>query len=176
VARRGRQPLRWHSNRFAAGTLANSARVHATTLHVVAAHFADERASLKPLPAGPFQAVLRLERRVTRDGMVSVGGNLYSVPDCTRKRAVEVHTLTREVHIFEEGRQIAAHPVLEGRGQRLIAGGHRQHRPPPNSTTPRQAHPRQAPPMPLRSGDVVARRPLEIYAVVGQRLADGATT
>ena len=156
--------------------MANSARVHATTLHVVAAHFADERASLKPLPAGPFQAVLRLERRVTRDGMVSVGGNLCSVPDCTRKRAVEVHTLTREVHIFEEGRQIAAHPVLEGRGQRLIAGGHRQHRPPPNSTTPRQAHPRQAPPMPLRSGDVVARRPLEIYAVVGQRLADGATT
>ena len=145
MARRGRQPLRWHSNRFAAGTLANSARVHATTRHVVAAHFADERASLKPLPAGPFQAVLRLERRVTRDGMVSVGGNLCSVPDCTRKRAVEVHTLTREVHIFEEGRQIAAHPVLEGRGQRLIAGGHRQHRPPPNSTTPRQAIPQTGP-------------------------------
>ena len=83
----------------------------------------------------------------------------------------EVHTLTREVHIFEEGRQIAAHPVLEGRGQRRIAGGHRQYPRPSNSATPRQA-----PPMPLRSGDVVARRPLEIYAAVGQRLADGATT
>ena len=90
--------------------MANYARVHATTRRVVAAHFAEERASLQPLPAGPFQAVLRLERRVTRDGMVSVGGNLYSVPDCTRRRAVKVHTLTREVHIFEEGRQIAATP------------------------------------------------------------------
>ena len=148
-----------------------NARVHATTRRVVAAHFAEERTSLKPLPAGPFQAVLRLERRVTRDGMISVGGNLYSVPDCTRRRVVEGHTLTREVHIFEEGRQIAAHPVLEGRGQRRIAGGHRQHRPPPNSATPREA-----PPMPLRSDDVVARRPLEIYAAVGQRLAEGAPT
>src|ERR1700710_2840752 len=72
-----------------------NARVHATTRRVVAAHFAEERTNLKPLPAGPFQAVLRLERRVTRDGMISVGGNLYSVPDCTRRRAVEVHTLTR---------------------------------------------------------------------------------
>ena len=148
-----------------------NARVHATTRRVVAGHFAEERTSLKPLPAGPFQAVLRLERRVTRDGMISIGGNLYSVPDGARRRAVEVHTLTREVRIFEEGRQIAAHPVLEGRGQRRIAGGHRQHRPPPNSATPRQA-----PHMPLRSGDVVARRPLEIYAAVGQRLAEGAST
>jgi hypothetical protein len=35
--------------------------------------------------------------------MVSVGGNLYSVPDATRKRVVEVHTLADEVRIFEEG-------------------------------------------------------------------------
>ena len=28
----------------------------------------------------PFNVVLTLDRRVTREGMVSVGGNLYSVP------------------------------------------------------------------------------------------------
>jgi transposase len=93
-------------------------RVHATTRRVVAEHFAEERPQLKPLPAGPFQAVLRMERRVTRDGMVSVGGNLYSVPDTTRRRAVEVHTLAHEVRVFEEGRLVAAHPVLEGHGGR----------------------------------------------------------
>src|SRR3954468_14713549 len=65
-------------------------RVHATTGRVVAEHFAEERPSLRPLPAGPFDAVLGLERRISRDGMVSVGGNLYSVPDGTRRRAVEV--------------------------------------------------------------------------------------
>jgi transposase len=52
-------------------------RTHATTRRIVAEHFAEERPSLQRLPAGPFQAVLRLERRITRDGMISVGGNLY---------------------------------------------------------------------------------------------------
>ena len=37
------------------------------------------------IPA-PFRSVLKLERRVSHEGMVSVGGNLYSVPDATRKR------------------------------------------------------------------------------------------
>ena len=44
------------------------------------------------LPAGRFDAVLRIERRVSHEGMVSVGGNLYSVPDGTRKRVLEVET------------------------------------------------------------------------------------
>jgi hypothetical protein len=46
--------------------------------------------------------------------MVSVGSNLYSVPDATWKRVVEVHTLANEVRISEDGALIAAHPVLEG--------------------------------------------------------------
>ena len=46
-------------------------RVHATARRVVREHFAGERPSLQPLPAGPFQAVLRLERRITKDGTVS---------------------------------------------------------------------------------------------------------
>ena len=37
-------------------------RTHATTRRVVQEHFAEERSNLQPLPAGPFQAVLRLER------------------------------------------------------------------------------------------------------------------
>jgi transposase len=141
-------------------------RTHATTGRVVAGHFAEERPSLKPLPAGPFTAVLRLERRITREGMVSIGGNLYSVPDCTRKRAVEVHTLAEEIRIFEDGRLIASHPVLDGRGQRRIAEGHRRQPPPANSTTPRSR-----PPAPTRPGEVVARRSLAFYDAVGRRLA-----
>jgi hypothetical protein len=58
--------------------------------------------------------------------MVSVGGNLYSVPDATRKRIVEVHTLAKKVQIFEDGTLIATHPVLDGRRQRWIAPGHRK--------------------------------------------------
>jgi len=67
-------------------------RVHATTGRVVDAHFAEEKPVLRALPTIPYSAVLTVERRVSHEGMVSVGGNLYSVPDATRKRVVEVQT------------------------------------------------------------------------------------
>jgi transposase len=141
-------------------------RVHATTRRVVAEHFAEERHKLQPLPAGPFQAVLRLERRITGDGMVSVDGNLYSVPNTARRRVVEVHSTTNEVRILEAGQVIAVHPVLDGRGQRRIIAGHRTLPPPVNSQTPRNGTPGAA-----RSGEVVALRPLAFYDAVGKRLA-----
>jgi len=122
------------------GGVANP-RIHATTHRVVREHFAEERPSLQPLPAGPFQAVLRLERRITRDGMVSVDGNLYSVPDTTRRRPVEVHSTAGEVRILEDGRIVAVHPVMDGRGQRRIIAGHRTAPPPVNSQTPRNGPP-----------------------------------
>ncbi|MQX37788.1 IS21 family transposase [Roseospira navarrensis] len=147
-----------------------NARLHATTRRIVAEHFAEEQPSLKPLPAGPFRAVLSLERRVTRDGMVSVGGNLYSVPDCTRRRAVEVHVLADEIRILEDDTLIASHPVLDGRGLRRIADGHRTAPPPSNSQTPRDP-----PPEPIGvEGSRVPRRPLDVYAEVGRRLAEEA--
>ena len=96
-------------------------------------------------------------------GMVSVGGNLYSVPDATRKRIVEVHTLADEVRIFEDGNLIAAHPVLEGRNQRRIAPGHRR--------MARIAdHHRHSdePILIVRTGDVVPARPLDFYQAVGR--------
>jgi hypothetical protein len=95
-------------------TVANP-RVHATTRCVVNEAFTAENSHLGALPLASFRAVLELERRVSHEGMVSVGGNLYSVPDATRKRIVEVHTLANEVQIFEEGTLIAIHPVLDGR-------------------------------------------------------------
>ncbi len=144
-------------------------RTHATTRRVVAEHFAEERPTLQPLPAGPFQAVLRLERRITRDGMVSVDGNLYSVPNTTRRRPVEVHSLAHEVRILEDGQVVAVHPVLDGRGQRRIIAGHRTAPAPANSQT------RRHDPQPGRSGDVVALRPLALYDAIGKRLASGGT-
>jgi hypothetical protein len=144
-----------------------NARVHATTKRVVAEHFAEERLSLQALPAGPYQAVLRLDRRVTRDGMVSVAGNLYSVPDGTRRRIVEVHQLTDEVRILENGQLIAVHPVLEGRGQHRIAGGHRSQ---PASAT--NLIPPDEGSVLARPGERVACRPLEFYAAVAQRMAE----
>lgn len=131
-------------------------RVHATTRRIVNEAFAEERPSLTGLPAIPYSAVLTVERRVSHEGMVSVDGNYYSVPDTTRKRVVEVQNHTHEVRIFEDGDQIAAHPVLEGKNQRRIDPAHRK-APPARRPVP------PAPGVPLR--------PLAFYDAVGKRLA-----
>ncbi len=62
------------------GDVANP-RVHATTGRVVNEAFAEERATLQSLPLIPFGSVLKLERRISHEGMVSVAGNYYSVPE-----------------------------------------------------------------------------------------------
>lgn len=103
----------------------------------------------------------QLERRVSHEGFVSVGGNYYSVPDRTRKRVLEVHSLAREVRIFEEGTLLAAHSVLEGRRQSSILPGHR-------TLATRLAERRRRPPA---REQPVARRPLDFYDRVGRRLA-----
>jgi transposase len=146
-------------------TVANPRR-HATTGRIVLKHFGEEQPYLQALPSTPFNVVLTLDRRVTREGMVSVGGNLYSVPDCTRRRVVEVHALANEIRILEDDKLIAVHPVLEGRGQRRIAGDHRSAPPPANSTTLRED---PAPPAP--AGAIIAPRSLAFYDAVARRLA-----
>ena len=85
-------------------------RVHAATGRVVIKHFAKEIPSLKHLPARPVQAILGLERRITRDGIISVDGNSYSLPYSTRRHAAEVHLLADELRILEENRLVASHP------------------------------------------------------------------
>ncbi|MDE0193500.1 MAG: IS21 family transposase, partial [Gammaproteobacteria bacterium] len=137
-------------------TLANP-RTRATTGRVVDEAFAEERPHLAPLPAVPYSAPLTVERRISRDGMVSVAGNLYSVPDATRRRVVEVQNHPDQVRIFEDGALIAAHPVLEGRNRRRLDPSHRTAPPDPRDRLAQQP---------------VERRPLDFYAAVGQRLAD----
>ena len=100
--------------------------------------------------------MLTIERRVSREGMVSVGGNLYSVPDTSRKRVLDVQSHPSEVRIFEDGALIAAHPVLEGKNQRRLDPTHRKAPPPAAPGAPPQAG---VGVRPLSFYDAVARRP-----------------
>jgi len=146
-------------------TVAN-ARVHATTQRVVKEAFAEEKLTLKPLPFAPYRAVLKLERRVSHEGTVSVGGNLYSVPDTTRRRILDVHVFADEIRIFENGAVIASHLPLEGRDQTRIDPAHRKIAAPP------RCRPANGAPIVIRrAGDQVARRSLDFYQAVAQRIA-----
>jgi hypothetical protein len=97
--------------------------------------------------------------------MVCVGGNLYSVPDTTRRH---VHVLADSIRIFEDGALIACHAPLEGRGQKRLDPTHRKIAP-----LPRRRPAEGGPPLILRAGDRVARRSLDFYEAVGRRLAHG---
>ncbi len=140
-------------------TVAN-VRLHGTTQRIVADHYAEEKPSLQPLPTALFNGVIRLERRVSHEGLVSVGGNYYSVPDRARRRVLEVHSLAHEVRIFEDGELLAVHPVLEGRRQSSVLPGHRQ------------AQQRRSVRRPVIA-PIVPQRSLAFYAAVAQRLATG---
>lgn len=154
------QFLRWRNE------VANP-RCHGTTRRIVVEAFAQEQSKLQRLPGVPFNAVLSLQRRVSRDGMVCVQGNAYSVPDTTTRRVVEVHTLADEIRIYDGDRLIAAHPVLEGRGQRLVAPGHRRWPPPPSGQRRRAGTTTRLVP----TGQTVSRRDLTVYDHIGRELA-----
>jgi hypothetical protein len=98
--------------------------------------------------------------------MVSVGGNRYSVPDGTRARTVEVHTLAQEIRIFEDGTLIAVHAVLQGRRQCSVLPGHRKW----VRAGPQRQRVTSGSAL-TRAGEAVARRPLSVYDAVGKRLA-----
>ena len=144
-------------------------RRHGTTRRVVEEAFAEERPQLQPLPAHPYTTVLRMERRLSRDGMVSVEGNQYSVPDTLTRRVVEVHRLAAELHLFDRGVLVAVHPVLEGSGQRRVADGHRTWPAPGGGgRRPESQTDQAATELP---GQEVATRSLEVYEHLGKALA-----
>jgi transposase len=148
------------------GEIANR-RVHGTTRWQVHEAFAEERGVLLPLPALPFDSVLKLERRISRDGMISVDGNHYSVPDTTTHRVVDVQVTARKIMIMEAEQLVAVHPVLEGRGGRRVASGHRRYPPPGNSKTAR----REETVFLGFPGERVPCRGLEVYDTVASALA-----
>ena len=110
-----------------------------------------------------------MQRRLSRDGMVSVDGNEHSVPDTLTRRVIEVHRLVAKLRLYDRGALVAVHPVLEGQGQRRVANGHR--------TWPPLGSDRREPEtsnefIPLGTpGEHRAERSLEVYERLGRGLA-----
>jgi len=146
-------------------TVAN-VRTHGTTQRVVAEAFAAEQPELQAPPEHRFDAVLKLERRVSHDGFVAVGGNFYSVPDRTR-RIVEIQQLPDRIRILDLGNVVAEHPVLEGRKQYRIDRSHR-------TGGGAKLWTGIAAGITIgRIGDHVPLRSLAVYEAIGSQLATG---
>src|SRR5215208_937294 len=122
-----------------------------------------------PRACRPYRAKTKgkVERRVSHAGLVSIGGNCYSVPDRTR-RIVEVHQLPDIIRILDGGRLVATHPVLEGRRQYRVDPAHRQ-----GGAARALRHGDVGSVIIGRRGDHVARRSLAFYQAIGEHLAGG---
>jgi len=144
-----------------------NAREHGTTHRVIAEAFEEERSALGVLPAGVFNEVLTMERRVTRDGMVSVDGNLYSVPDGINTRQIQVERTATELRILDGLTLLAVHPLQLGKHQRQVIKGHRRK----TSIVNAQVTTASTGAFQGRTGDIIERRDLGVYEAVGATLA-----
>ncbi|MBW2122237.1 MAG: IS21 family transposase [Deltaproteobacteria bacterium] len=104
---------------------ANSRR-HGTTGLIPAEELIKERRSLRALPQGSFDRLIVEERRTSRDGFISFGGNLYSVPDTTKSRRMELRVYLEHLEIREKDQVVAIHRLCEGKGKRVLDPRHRQ--------------------------------------------------
>ncbi len=147
-----------------------NARKHGTTQRVVNEAFLEEQESLGLLPAGDFNDVLSMARRTTKDGMVSVDGNLYSVPNGTGRKPLRIERTATELRILDGQLLLAVHPLMLGKNQRHVIEGHRKANP---SVIP-IAQPVAKDTTIERAGDSVTARSLEEYDAIGASLAQEA--
>jgi transposase len=76
-----------------------------------------ERASLRPLPAEPFDACEQASPRVDAKALVTVRQNRYSVPVSLVGLRLAARISARQVVLSQGGREVARHPRLQGRYQ-----------------------------------------------------------
>ena len=102
-------------------------RIHGTTHEMPVARLKLEIAHLKPLNPDLFMPIVSFSRRVSRDGYVAYNGNEYSLPEGVGRGEVKVQVSPIQICLYQQEKLLAVHPVLSGRGERLLAPGHRRH-------------------------------------------------
>lgn len=78
-----------------------------------------ECASLRPLPEKDFACCRTVQARVDKTSRVCFETNRYSVPTVLAYRSVELRAYIDRVEVWSEGRQVAMHRRLYGRGQEV---------------------------------------------------------
>jgi len=101
-------------------------RLHGTTNETPISRIEQEAVCLKPLNMETYIPVIAIGRRISKDGYICYNGNEYSVPEGLGRAEVEVKASLKEIGLYQNDRLLAIHPVLDGRGKRYLAPGHRR--------------------------------------------------
>jgi transposase len=99
-------------------------RIHRTTRQRPVDRFEEERAHLLPLPTEPFDTDRVLYPRVSKDCVVRVDTNDYSVPWQYARQRIEVRVDERWVRILCQSEEVARHPRCYARHQQIIDRSH----------------------------------------------------
>ncbi len=92
-------------------------RIHGTTRQIPQQVFEqEEKAQLLPLPQEEFTLAKVGIRKVYHDCHIYVDYNYYSVPFCYVGKEVEINLTEKLLKISYQGKEIATHPRLTGRG------------------------------------------------------------
>ena len=100
-------------------------RLHAATKQRPLDRFQEERSSLRPLPAIPFDTDEVLPVVVTPHARVHYDGNRYSVPPGLVRKAVTLRANADEVRILDQGQVVARHERCYEKGQLRVHPDHR---------------------------------------------------
>jgi transposase len=103
-------------------------RVHSTTRQRPIDRFEDERPHLLPLPLEPFDTDRVLYPKVSKDCVVRVDTNDYSIPWQVAqqhvRQPIEVRVDERWVRILSQGKEVARHPRCYARHQQILERAH----------------------------------------------------
>jgi transposase len=100
-------------------------RDHGTTKERPIHRFARERASLRRLPAVPFDTDEILSAEISSHARVRYDGNRYSVPPALVGKTVTLRANATEVRVLYQGQAMARHVRCYEKGQVLIQDEHR---------------------------------------------------
>ncbi|MGH8296605.1 MAG: IS21 family transposase [Steroidobacteraceae bacterium] len=89
---------------------------------------AEERPTLRPLPARPYEFAEWKKAKVHLDYHVQVEGAFYSVPYALIGQTVDVRLTAHGVEVFHRQRLVAAHPRCRERGHFTTTADHRPER------------------------------------------------
>jgi len=99
-------------------------RVHSITRQRPVDRFLDEKDALLPLPPLPFDADWVLSPKVSKQCLVRVDTNDYSVPPTCYRQPVEVRADDKTVRVLLRGEEVARHARCYGRHQAVIDRRH----------------------------------------------------
>jgi transposase len=100
-------------------------RIHGTSRKVPREVFEkEEKMKLKPLPLEEFKLVKVGSRKVYHDCHIYVDYNYYSVPFEYVGKEVEIELAKNLLKVFYQGKEIAVHPRLPGRGKFCTNNSH----------------------------------------------------